>query len=73
MPREGPLSLRGWYISEDRTFELSLFDEVRSEGIEIEVQSVNIDAGDFKWSTNFNITFQNSEVLSLPGGGCTVK
>jgi TonB-linked SusC/RagA family outer membrane protein len=42
--------------------------EVRSEGIEIEIQSVNVDAGDFRWSSGFNITFQNNEVLSLPGG-----
>lgn len=42
--------------------------EVRSEGIEIEIQSVNVDAGDFRWSSGFNITFQRNEVLSLPGG-----
>jgi TonB-linked SusC/RagA family outer membrane protein len=42
--------------------------EVRSEGIELEIQSVNVDAGDFRWSSSFNITFQNNEVLSLPGG-----
>ena len=41
--------------------------EVRNEGFEIELQSVNYDAGDFKWSSSFNITFINNEVLSLPG------
>ncbi|MBF7072412.1 hypothetical protein ISG33_03220 [Glaciecola sp. MH2013] len=28
-----PLELDGWYISEDRSFNLQLFDEVRSEGV----------------------------------------
>lgn len=42
--------------------------EVRNEGIELELQSVNIDRGDFKWVSNFNITFLRNEVLSLPGG-----
>lgn len=47
---------------------ISNVGKVRSEGIEFEVQSTNIDAGDFKWQSNFNITFQNNEVLELPGG-----
>lgn len=42
--------------------------KVRAEGIELEVQSTNIDAGNFRWTTQFNITFQNNEVLELPGG-----
>lgn len=41
---------------------------VRSEGIEFEAQSTNVDAGDFRWTSNFNITFQNNEVIELPGG-----
>lgn len=41
---------------------------VRTQGIEVEIQSTNIDAGDFKWNTNFNITFQDNEVTELPGG-----
>lgn len=41
---------------------------VRSEGVELEIQSTNIDAGDFRWTSNFNITFQNNEVIELPGG-----
>ncbi|MBH98219.1 MAG: SusC/RagA family TonB-linked outer membrane protein [Rhodospirillaceae bacterium] len=41
---------------------------VRAEGIEIELQSTNVDAGNFRWTSQFNITFQNNEVLELPGG-----
>ena len=40
---------------------------VRNEGIEIEVGGVLVDAGRFMWASDFNITFQQSEVLELEG------
>ena len=40
---------------------------VRSEGIEFELQSTNVDVAGFRWTTQFNLTFQNNEVLELPG------
>ncbi|HEX6430557.1 MAG TPA: SusC/RagA family TonB-linked outer membrane protein, partial [Niastella sp.] len=37
----------------------------RNEGLEIGLSSVNINKGDFIWSTNFNISFNKSKVLGL--------
>lgn len=45
---------------------------LRNEGIELELNSVNVVTGDFKWSTQFNISFQDSEVLSLAGDSDTL-
>jgi hypothetical protein len=42
--------------------------EVRNQGIDIDVQTVNIVAGKFQWSTGFNITFLENELLSLYDG-----
>ncbi|MFD2035130.1 TonB-dependent receptor [Belliella marina] len=42
--------------------------ELKNEGVEIELRTVNIRKGDFTWSTNFNITFINNEVLRLGDG-----
>lgn len=41
---------------------------VRSEGIEFELASTNVDVGGFRWTSQFNITFLNNEVVELPGG-----
>ncbi len=41
---------------------------VRNEGIEFEINSVNVNTADFTWSTRFNIAFNRNEVLSLPEG-----
>ncbi len=46
--------------------------EVRNQGYEVELSSVNFDAGGFKWTSSFNITFIKNEVLSLPGGADTL-
>lgn len=42
--------------------------EVLNEGFEFELKTTNIDAGDFRWETNFNITLLRNEVLSLFDG-----
>ena len=42
--------------------------EVENRGIEFDIQSVNVRAGDFQWSTNFNIAVQTNEVVELSGG-----
>ncbi|MDG1277423.1 MAG: TonB-dependent receptor [Algoriphagus sp.] len=42
--------------------------EVRNQGIDIDVQTVNIVAGKFQWSTGFNITFLENELISLYDG-----
>ncbi|MDN5200080.1 TonB-dependent receptor [Fulvivirgaceae bacterium BMA10] len=38
---------------------------VRNSGIELELSSVNVDNNGFRWTTDFNITFLDSEVLEL--------
>jgi TonB-linked SusC/RagA family outer membrane protein len=40
---------------------------VRNEGLEIEVGAVVYAIGNFSWSSEYNITFQRSEVLALQG------
>lgn len=39
--------------------------KVRNDGLELTLNTVNIDAKKFKWSTNFNISFNKNEVLEL--------
>ncbi len=39
--------------------------EVVNKGLEIQVTTVNIKTKDFKWTTDFNITFQNNRVTKL--------
>lgn len=41
---------------------------VRNEGIEFDIQSINVNTADFTWSTRFNIAFMRNEVLELPNG-----
>jgi TonB-dependent starch-binding outer membrane protein SusC len=42
--------------------------QLRNRGIEWELNTVNIDRGGFKWSTNFNFTYIENEVISLYDG-----
>lgn len=42
--------------------------KVRNQGIELTLNTVNIDKKDFKWSTNFNIAFNKNEVMELTEG-----
>lgn len=42
--------------------------KLRNRGLEISLNSVNFDVGGFKWSTNFNIAFQDTKVLELIDG-----
>lgn len=41
---------------------------VRNRGIEFVINTVNVDAGGFKWTTSFNISFQDNKVISLSEG-----
>jgi TonB-linked SusC/RagA family outer membrane protein len=41
---------------------------IRNEGIEFQLNTVNVDRGGLLWTTNFNIAVQRSEVLSLNDG-----
>ncbi|MEQ8548702.1 MAG: TonB-dependent receptor [Cyclobacteriaceae bacterium] len=38
---------------------------IDNEGIEIQISTVNIDKNNFRWKTDFNITFNRNEVVSL--------
>jgi TonB-linked SusC/RagA family outer membrane protein len=40
--------------------------EVQNSGFDINVSSVNIDSGNFRWTTNLNLGFVQNEVTSLP-------
>lgn len=42
--------------------------EVQNRGLEISLNTVNIHKGSFKWSTNFNISFNENEVIKLNQG-----
>lgn len=40
--------------------------ELENRGVDVDISSVNIDKGGFKWTTNFNIGFNTNEITSLP-------
>lgn len=42
--------------------------ELKNDGLEIEIRTININKNGFEWNTNFNITFLDNEVLSLYNG-----
>lgn len=42
--------------------------EIRNEGLEVSLQTTNINAGDFQWTTGFNISFNRNEVVTLNEG-----
>ncbi|HTN19682.1 MAG TPA: TonB-dependent receptor [Pelobium sp.] len=41
--------------------------KVKNEGLELTLNTVNIDNGNFKWNTNFNISFNRNKILALNG------
>ena len=41
---------------------------IKNSGFELEISSKNIDTKDFKWTTDFNFTWQKNEIVSLPEG-----
>ncbi|MFB9865343.1 SusC/RagA family TonB-linked outer membrane protein [Rufibacter immobilis] len=45
----------------------------KSEGIEVQLNTVNIDKGGFTWSTGFNISFLRTELLELNAGRTTLN
>lgn len=42
------------------------FGSMQNTGIEFSFNSVNIDRGDFKWETSFNITANKNKLLEIP-------
>lgn len=41
--------------------------KVQNKGLEIELTSRNIEAGNWKWSTSFNISFPENKLIRFPG------
>lgn len=41
--------------------------QVRNKGIEVALNSVNIDVNDFKWTSNFNFTLNRDKIIDLRG------
>ena len=41
--------------------------EVENTGFEIDLSTVNIDGGDFRWTSSFNISFLRNEVVAFEG------
>ena len=39
--------------------------DIRNKGLEISLSSTNIETSDFTWKTDFNITFNKSEIIQL--------
>ncbi len=46
--------------------------ELQNRGLELEINSVNVSARDFKWETSFNITMIENEVQSLYGASSQI-
>jgi TonB-dependent starch-binding outer membrane protein SusC len=42
--------------------------ELENRGIELELRTINLDRGDFKWTTDFNFAYITNEVTNLYGG-----
>lgn len=42
--------------------------KIRNQGIDIELSTINVLSGNFRWSSNLNLTFQKNELLELPDG-----
>jgi TonB-linked SusC/RagA family outer membrane protein len=42
--------------------------ETKSKGVDLTLNTVNITSNDFEWTTNFNFTYQENEIVSLANG-----
>lgn len=52
----------------DRAQAYKNIGEIQNEGLEFTINTINISRNDFEWSTNFNISFNRNEVISLNEG-----
>ena len=46
--------------------------EIKNNGVEVSLSSVNVQSGDFTWTTSINFTKNNNEVVSLAGASDTL-
>lgn len=58
-----PLSSQSGYTS----YIANLPAELENKGFEFELNTINFDRPDFKWSTSFNISISRNKLLSYPG------
>lgn len=42
--------------------------EIRNQGVEVSLSTVNVSTPKFSWTTDFNVSFNRNEVVSLPDG-----
>ena len=49
------------------SIQANLDAEVQNKGLELSLNTVNFETKDFKWNTNFNITWIRNKLLSFPG------
>lgn len=54
------------------TSSLTNVGDIMNSGVELEINTVNIQQNDFQWSTSFNYTNNNNKVTNL-GGGVTER
>ncbi|WP_319500461.1 TonB-dependent receptor [uncultured Draconibacterium sp.] len=40
---------------------------LKNRGVELAVNTINIENSDFKWTSNFNLSYNNNEIVSLTG------
>jgi TonB-linked SusC/RagA family outer membrane protein len=43
--------------------------ELRNRGVELQLSSINVERGDFSWSTDFNLSANRNEIVDLYGTG----
>jgi hypothetical protein len=46
--------------------------EIKNNGVEVTLNTVNVQSGDFTWTTSINFTKNNNEVVSLAGASDTL-
>ncbi|WEK20147.1 MAG: TonB-dependent receptor [Candidatus Pedobacter colombiensis] len=51
------------------SFQYQNIGAIRNRGVELVLNTVNLNSGGFKWNTGFNIAFNRSKVLSIYGLG----
>ena len=51
------------------TYQYQNIGAIRNRGVEVVLNSINIDRKDFTWTTDFNIAFNRSKVLAIYGEG----
>ena len=53
--------------SQGFSFAMKNIGSIRNEGLELTLSSTNLKKKDFTWTTDFNISFNRSKILSLNG------